>query len=124
MSLLCNAFPNNDNSICVNTGEVKSNKNTLVTSFVNTCSVLGFSHNRINFLAHIDAINPNMLRIIKKELQKFDIKNIKEIHIWKGKGCYDNCPSYEIVKNLIKLFNKNIKINYNKSNYDIIKIKT
>lgn len=122
MSLLCNAFPNNDNSICINTGEVKSNKKTLVTSFVNTCSVLAFNHNDINFMAHIDAINPNMVNIITQELQKFSVADIKEIHIWKGNSCYDNCPSFMIAKNISKLFNSNIKINYHKSDNNIIKI--
>jgi len=48
------------NSICVNTGEVKISEKSLVTGFVITCSVIGFSYNNNNFLAHIDAMKPGM----------------------------------------------------------------
>jgi len=119
MSLLCDAFPSID-TVCVNTGEVKISKKTLVTSFVNICTVLGFHHNGINFLAHVDVMEPDMESKVKKKLNKIESKYIKKIHIWKGSNCEDICPSFQIVKNIIKELNGDII--YHKDNNNIIKI--
>lgn len=121
MSLLCNAFPS-DNTLCVNTAEVITSNSKLSTSFVNTCSVITFKNNNINFMAHVDAISPNMENSIKKELDKLDLSNVLEVNIWKGSRCFNNCPSFEIVNNIINLYFKQKKINYyqNTKNNSII----
>ncbi len=110
MSLLCNAYMYiTTNSICVNTGEVKISEHKLSTSFVHTCSVLAFSVNNLNFLAHIDAFEPNMKEKILKELNNVNLKEINEIHVWKGKNCLNNCPSFNILKDIIQIIGtKNI----------------
>lgn len=119
MSLLCDAFINTD-SVCVNTGEVKVSKKTLVTSFVKTCSVLAFTYKKINFLAHIDALTPDMESKINMKLKELNPKFINEINIWKGSACNISCPSYEIAKKIGNSLNGKIK--YYRANDNLIKI--
>ena len=116
MSLICNVYSNgNKNAICVNTGEVKISKKHLSTSFVHTCSVLAFTVNDLNFLAHVDAFVPNMKEKMLVELKNLNVKNIKKVHIWKGSNCFEDCPSYEIVKEILKEIGIN-NIKYHKVN--------
>ena len=116
MSLMCNAYSHgNINSICVNTGEVKISKHYLTTSFVHTCSVLAFSANNINFLAHIDSFNPNMKNSILLQLKKINLNSVNEVHVWKGSNCLHDCPSFEILKDILQLIQGN-KIVYHKEN--------
>ena len=121
MSLLCDSFPSMD-SICVDTGEVKVSKLNLTTSFVNTCTVIAFEMNEIKFMAHIDAINPNMEKIVLKNMKNLDLNNVSEVKVWKGTKCENYCPSFNIAENILKKFPKRTKILYFKANNDIIKI--
>ena len=121
MSLLCESFPF-ENEICVNTGEVKYSNLNLVTSFVNTCTVLAFKIKDNNFMAHIDAINPNMEKIVLNQLKNLNIKDVREVHIWKGNKCANYCPSFKIAEKILKIFPTNTKIIYNKTTNDVIKI--
>ena len=61
---LCGNYAKLDNSICVDTGEIKISPNKLYTGFVYSCSVLTFSFTdksqTKNFLAHVDALGENM----------------------------------------------------------------
>jgi len=119
MSLLCDAFIHVDTK-CVNTGEVAISKKTLVTSFVRTCSVLGFNYKGNNFLAHIDALDPNMkLKIINK-LNILNPQYIKEIKIWKGSACNSNCPSFQLAKEIVS--NLSGKVIYYQAKENLIKI--
>ena len=119
MSLLCNAFPSM-NSICVNTGEVKISEKTLVTGFVITCSVIGFSYNNKNFLAHIDAMKPGMKNEVINEINKLNPTFIDKINIWKGSKCNYECPSFAIAKEITNNLKGNIIIH--QANNDLIKI--
>ena len=120
MSLLCNAFSIND-SICVNTGEVIISSKNLSTSFVNTCTVIAFKYDNIKFMAHLDAINPNMEFIVDQQLNNIDFSKITNIYIWKGSKCFSNCPSFNLAQKIIKkIGNKNVI--YSQSNNDIIRI--
>lgn len=121
MSLLCNAFPSM-NSICVNTGEVKISEKILMTGFVKTCSVIGFSYKNNNFLAHIDAMKPNMKNQVINEINKLNPKYINKIHIWKGSNCNSNCPSFAIAKQITNKLKGNVIIH--QANNNIIKITT
>ena len=122
MALLCNAFPHSK-SLCVNTGEVIISNNQLVTSFVKTCSVIEFSYNKLNFMAHIDAFNPNMELKLINNLKKFNLDNIKEVNVWRGSHCFSNCPSFKIAMKILKKFSDKTIINYYYSNETIIKSK-
>ena len=120
MSLLCNAFSTND-SICVNTGEAIVSSKNLSTSFVNTCTVIAFKYDNIKFMAHIDAINPNMENIIEDKLKNLNLSKISKIYVWKGSKCFLNCPSFNLANKIInKIGCKNIV--YLQSNNDIIRI--
>uniref|UniRef100_A0A6C0F807 Uncharacterized protein n=1 Tax=viral metagenome TaxID=1070528 RepID=A0A6C0F807_9ZZZZ len=121
MSLLCDAFDSVD-SICVNTGEVIVSKKYLSTSFVNTCSVLVFQYGDMKFMAHIDAINPNMETIINLKLKSIDFDKIRTIFIWKGTKCVDNCPSFNLAKKVLAKIGGNKEIVYLKSDHEIIRI--
>ena len=99
MSLLCNAFSSSD-SICVNTGEAIISERDLTTSFVNTCTVIAFKYDNVKFMAHLDAINPNMENIVNLKLSLIDFDKIKQIYIWKGNKCFSNCPSFNLAKKI------------------------
>ena len=121
MSLLCDSFPSMD-SICVDTGEVKISNHNLNTSFVNTCTVIAFEYENKKFMAHIDAINPNMEKKILKYLSKIDTNKVKTVNVWKGTKCEKYCPSFEIAKKILDKFSKNTNIIYNKAKNEVIKI--
>ncbi len=109
MSDLCSAF---GDDTCINTGEVSQKfKKNISTSFLNTCSALGFHVNGYNFLAHIDDMKKNMYKIIIKKLNeiKHELKNIKKIHIWIGDNCNNNCQSLIIAKKVVKYLNKQVE---------------
>jgi len=103
MAFLCDAY--NINTECVNTGEVKSSNKTLITSFVEICTAIGFHYNGINFLAHVDGMEPNMDSKVINELKKINPKKIDKIHVWKGYKCENNCPSFQIVQNIVNQLN-------------------
>ena len=86
MTSLCRAF-NDINTICVDSGKIIISKKKLITSGVKTCSVLAFSYNNINFMAHIDEMKPNMEKNLLHELNKFNLDNIDTFHIWYGSLC-------------------------------------
>lgn len=121
MSLLCNAYPMS-RTVCVNTGEAKISKSNLVTSFVITCSVIAFKYNDLNFMAHVDAMNPNMITIILEQLKKIKVEDVENVHVWRGSRCYDNCPSYSIIYKILKKFSKKCNIIEHENDEDIIKI--
>ena len=76
----------------------------LYTSHVGTCSILFFSYNKLNFMAHIDALQNNSSEIINKILMYFDYSKINNVLIYKGPWCYNNCMSTNIIiKSLRKL---------------------
>ena len=93
----------------------------LYTSHVGTCSVLLFSHNNLNFMAHIDALQNNSKQIIKKILERYEIEELKEveINIIKGIWCNERCITTNIIKealeelNLVYLIYKK-RVNWNK----------
>tara|TARA_B100001173_G_C15905549_1_gene511851 strand:- start:2 stop:394 length:393 start_codon:yes stop_codon:yes gene_type:complete len=76
----------------------------LYTSHVGTCSVLLFSFNKINFMAHIDALQNNSKQIIKKIKERFDIEKLKgeKIYIIKGSWCNEECITTNIIKNALE----------------------
>lgn len=120
MSLLCNAFSIID-SVCVNTGEVVVSSKNLATSFVNTCSVIAFKYENIKFMAHIDAINPDMENLVNTQLQNIDYSKINQIFIWKGSNCFSNCPSFNLAKKIATSIG-NKEIIYLQANNEIIRI--
>lgn len=120
MSLLCNAFSISD-SVCVNTGEAIVSSKNLSTNFVNTCTVIAFKYDNIKFMAHLDAINPNMENIVKNELKNLNFNKINTIYVWKGSKCFSNCPSFNLANKIVKKIGaKNII--YLQNNNDIIRI--
>ena len=121
MSLLCSAFPSSD-GICVNTGEVKISTKPLTTSFVNTCTAIGFKFRNNNFLAHIDVMNPNMENITSEALSKVDISEVKLVNVWKGSKCKNECPSYILALKFLKQFNKEIIHHKSVRDISIIKV--
>lgn len=94
----------------VDQAEIKISNQKLYTSHIGTCSVLAFSHNNKNFLAHIDAIQNNETHIINKIKNNYNINELHNIniYIYKGPWCYSNCLSTNIIINSL---NK-LKLNY------------
>ena len=121
MASLCDAFGEN---ICVDTGEVKCiYGKELTTSFLNTCTALGFHVDNYNFLAHIDDMKANMLIdiISKLEVIKVNIKNIKKVHIWIGERTkFNGNKSLNIANEIVKIIKKPVK--YYKDDNNIIRI--
>ena len=81
---LCNSFARlNDNSTCVETGEIRVSTTKLYTSFVYSCSVLTFQYinqsdnNIYNFLAHVDAFGEQME---KRLLDKMSLLPLHTVH--------------------------------------------
>ena len=52
--------------IYVDESHIIISKNKLITSNVGTCSILLFSFNNINFMAHIDALRNTSSQIISR----------------------------------------------------------
>ena len=82
----------------------------MMTSGVKTCSVLGFSFNNKNFMAHIDEMIPNMENRLLLQLSKINISDVKTFHIWYGSLCINKCNSSKLLNNIIK----KLKINKEK----------
>ena len=100
------------NNNYVDQSEIKISKNKLITSHVGTCSLLLFTLNNINFLAHIDAIYNKKKQIIKKIKDNFIIKDLKNIDIFviPGEWCKTNCITINIIKDTLKELKLNYKI--------------
>ena len=96
---LCN------NCIYVDQSKIMVSKETLYTSHVGSCSVLLFSYNKLNFMAHIDALQNNSEEIVKKIKKHFNVNKLNEgkIYIYKGHWCYNKCATTDII---IKSLNK------------------
>ena len=89
----------------VDQSKIMTSKQTLYTSHVGSCSVLLFSYNKLNFMAHIDALQNNSEEIIKKIKKHYNLNELKKepIYIYKGPWCYDKCYTTDII---IKALNK------------------
>ena len=111
MSLLCSAFEC-VNCDCVNTGSIVISKNKLVTSFVNTCSVLTFKFNSKNYMAHVDDHDTSMEKRLYSSLQHIQqyLPQVKKFYVYQGKRCNCNmcikgCKSFDIIMNVLARFN-------------------
>lgn len=128
-----NYFKTCNNCKYVDQSNIIISKNELITSHVGTCSILLFSFNNLNFMAHIDAIQNTSVQIISKIKKNFDINKLKQkkVYIIPGAWCNNNCYTIEIIKKALKkleiefiIHKKNIKWNnniyINKNNIKII----
>lgn len=79
-------------------------KNKLFTSHVGTCSILLFSFNKLNFMAHIDALQNTSEQLIKNIKKNFDINKLQKIKVYiiPGAWCNVNCYTTQIIKNALK----------------------
>ena len=102
----------------VDQSEIIISKKQLRTSHVGTCSVLMFSFNNLNFMAHIDALQNTREQLIKEIKKKFDIKKmrIKKVYIIPGAWCNKKCDTIKIIMSVLKqlkiefiIHKKNIK---------------
>ena len=94
-----------------------SNKK-LYTSHIGTCSVLLFSYNNINFMAHIDALQNNSIEIVNIIKKKFNYKKLINVKIYKGLWCYNNCLSTNIIINALSKLNISYTLYEKKVNYN------
>ena len=94
-----------------------SNKK-LYTSHIGTCSILLFSYNNVNFMAHIDALQNNSNEIIHIIKKKFDYKLLTNVKIYKGLWCYKNCLSTNIIINALNNLNITYTLYEKKVNYN------
>lgn len=94
-----------------------SNKK-LYTSHIGTCSVLLFSYNNINFMAHIDALQNNSIEIINIIKKKFNYKKLINVKIYKGLWCYNNCLSTNIIISALNKLNISYTLYEKKVNYN------
>ena len=95
------------NCIYVDQSQIIISSKELYTSHVGTCSILLFSHNNINFMAHIDGLQNNSDEIINKITKNFNISKINNATIYKGNWCYSNCLSTNIIINSLNKLNIN-----------------
>lgn len=115
--------------IYVDESHIIISKNKLITTNVGTCSILLFSFNNINFMAHIDALRNTSSQIISRIKKNFNIQELKKskIYIIPGAWCSNNCYTKKIIINALKnlkldfiIYKKNIKwnntISINKNN--------
>ncbi len=102
----------------VDQSKIIISKNELITSHVGTCSILLFSFNNLNFMAHIDALQNTSDQIISKIKKKFDINQLKQkkVYIIPGAWCNTKCYTTQIIINALKklkiefiIHKKNIK---------------
>ena len=103
----------------VDQSKIIVSKNELITSQVGTCSILLFSFNNLNFMAHIDALQNTSDNIISQIKKYFDINQLKykKVYIIPGAWCNNtNCYTLTIIKNALKklkiefiIHKKNIK---------------
>ena len=92
------------NCLYVDQSKIIVSKKKLYTSHVGTCSVLFFSYNNLNFMAHIDALQNNTKQIKNKILEHFNHSKLNNVSIYKGPWCYNNCMSTNtIIKSLKQL---------------------
>jgi len=121
-----------NNCIYVDQSKIIVSKNKLITSHVGTCSILLFSFNNLNFMAHIDALQNTSYQIISKIKKKFDINQLKrkKVYIITGAWCNTKCYTTQIIINALKklkiefiIHKKNIKwinnIHIDKNNISI-----
>ena len=97
------------NCLYVDQSKIIVSKKKLYTSHTGTCSILLFSHNNFNFMAHIDALQNNSKQIIDKIIDYFDISKLKNVTIFKGPWCYKACLSTNIITYALD----KLKITYN-----------
>ena len=95
------------NCIYVDQSQIIVSSKELYTSHVGTCSILLFSHNNINFMAHIDGLQNNSDEIINKITKYFNINKINNVTIYKGNWCYNDCLSTNIIINSLNKLNIN-----------------
>lgn len=95
------------NCIYVDQSQIIISSKELYTSHVGTCSILLFSHNNINFMAHIDGLQNNSDEIINKITKNFNISKINNATIYKGNWCYNDCLSTNIIINSLNKLNIN-----------------
>lgn len=108
------------NCIYVDQSNIIVSKQPLYTSHVGTCSVLLFSFKKLNFMAHIDAIQNNSDEIVKKIKKHFNIEDLKKtkIYIIKGAWCHNKCPTTNIIMKSLKTLNLNFIIYEKKINWN------
>lgn len=92
----------------VDQSKINISNKKLYTSHVGTCSILLFSYNNLNFMAHVDALQNNSNQIIKKIITNFDHSKLNNVTIYKGPWCYNNCMSTDIIIKSLK----NLNISY------------
>jgi hypothetical protein len=118
---LCGNYAKLDNSICVDTGEIKISPNKLYTGFVYSCSVLTFSFTdksqTKNFLAHVDALGENMEIRLYDKMKDLPLNKVNNFSIYYGPLCKGSCKkqcrckSMNIIRNVfLKLGLKNVKV--------------
>lgn len=104
----------------VDQSKIIISKNKLVTSHVGTCSILLFSFNNINFMAHIDALQNTTNELIKKIEKNFDINKLSKIKVYiiPGAWCNTKCYTTKLIINALKklkiefiIYKKKIKWN-------------
>ena len=102
-----NLFRLCNNCLYVDQSKIMTSKQTLYTSHVGSCSVLLFSYNKLNFMAHIDALQNNSEEIIKKIKKHYNLNELKKesIYIFKGPWCYDKCVTSDIIINALNKLN-------------------
>jgi hypothetical protein len=88
----------------VDQSKIIISKNKLVTSQVGTCSILLFSFNKINFMAHIDALQNTTNELIKKIEKNFDINKLSKIKVYiiPGAWCNTKCYTTKLIINALK----------------------
>ena len=100
------------NNNYVDQSEIKISKKKLITSHLGTCSVILFSLNNINFMAHIDAVYNKKEQLINIIRNNFNIKELKKIDIYivVGEWCNKNSISINIIKNSLDELELSYKI--------------
>ena len=88
----------------VDQSEIIISKNKLITSHIGTCSILLFSFNNLNFMAHIDALQNSSIQIIKKINKNFDVNKLRKIKVYiiPGSWCNNNCYTTKLIINTLK----------------------
>jgi len=102
----------------VDQSEIIISKKQLRTSNVGTCSILMFTFNNLNFMAHIDALQNTPEQLIIKIKKNFDINKMKtkKVYIVPGAWCNKKCYTIQIIMNALEqlkiefiIHKKNIK---------------
>lgn len=98
------------NCLYVDQSKIVVSNKKLYTSHVGTCSVLLFSYNNLNFMAHIDALQNNSVEINTIIKQHFNPKYIDNVSIYKGNWCYNDCLSTNIIIASLNKLNISYKV--------------